>query len=320
MQKLLAVAPWLMKAMNENQKEQLRAAVGTDFSIVSLDALTEDQFDQVEIGFGPIPRETASKMKNLRWLQLTSAGVESFLTSDGDLRADFRLTNASGAFGEPIAEHIVAMFLCIQQQLHVYRDQQRECVWEEKPHYHGFTGSTVAVIGLGDIGLSTAQRCAALGARVLAVKRTESEKPDCVDELFFDLDDSLDLVLKKADYVALCLPHTNETKNIIDKRRLALMKDRAVIVNIGRGALIDQDALIEELKTGRLSAGLDVTTPEPLNADSPLWGIPNCLITPHISGRSTCNMPVIMQIFFENYKRYRAGEKLRNLVDFTAGY
>jgi phosphoglycerate dehydrogenase-like enzyme len=175
------------------------------------------------------------------------------------------------------------------------------------------------VIGLGSIGTEVARRSAALGATVLAVRRRPSETPPFVTELAGE--DGIDRLLPRCDYVVLALPATRRTQRVLSAERLGLMKRGSFVVNIGRGALIDQDALIAALADGRLGgAGLDVSTPEPLPADSPLWQMPNVIITPHASGSSPTNDDRRFEIFAANLRRFAAGEPLENLVDFDEGY
>ena len=178
-----------------------------------------------------------------------------------------------------------------------------------------------AVLGLGDIGGEFAKRAKALGARVIGVRRTGTDKPDFVDELIHT--DKLDEYLPQADCVAITLPGTTATKGMFDAERMAKMKDGAILLNVGRGMIVDTDALCAALENGKLAgAGVDVTDPEPLPADHPLWKMENAVITPHISGgyhlQETHDR--IVRIMAENLKRFLAGEPLRNVVDFSTGY
>lgn len=320
MKRILAIAQGVARESTQAQLDAIRRAAGEAYDVMPLDAVDESDKARVEILYGYVEREAAAKYPNLRWMQLTSAGVEHFLRAQGALREDFILTNATGAYGECISEHILALMLGLQRGLHQYRDFQRAHEWKDAPIYRNFHGSTVVVVGLGDIGRATARKCAALGARVKAVKRSAAEKPDYIEELAFDLDHSLDAMLAKADFVALCLPNTVKTANVLSRERLGSMKDHAVIVNIGRGALVDQEALAEEIQKGRLMAGLDVMTPEPLDQENPLWDAADCWITPHMAGRSAHNMDKIHAIFLQNLTRYLRGEALLEIVDFEAGY
>lgn len=318
MAKLIVFDKFVDGALTDELREKIRRAAAPEYRIAAFSALSAGEYADIEIAFGPFHKEQTDLMPNLRWQQLASAGAEGFI---GNARErHILLTNATGAFGVSIAEHILSLMLAISRGLHHYRDHQLACEWKDAPFGKLLSDSTALIIGLGDIGLETAKRLKALNMRVLAVKRTEIKKPDCVDEIAFDLGASLDQMLSVADYAVLCLPLTDGTRHVLDARRLALMPDGAAVINIGRGALIDQDALVKELKAGRLSAGLDVTTPEPLPEENPLWQMRQCLITPHMSGRSTRSMPFITDVLIQNLARFRAGSELINIVDPIEGY
>lgn len=320
MANILLIESELHKRLTDTQRKAVHRAAGQRFALVDRADLLPEDFSRVEVGFGFLAADDLYKMPNLRWLQLSSAGVDYYMGRNCFLNPAFRITNASGAYGKPISEHLLAMMLSMQRGLHRYRDFQREHAWQVAEIPFDFHASTVLIVGLGDIGLETARKCKALGATVLAVKRTAMDKPDFVDELYFDLEASLDDCLRRANFVALCLPSTGATKHVLSAERIRSLKDDAIVSNIGRGALIDQEALTEELRTGRIMAALDVMTPEPLPKDHPLWDLPNCLITPHMAGRAARSIPAIFDIFIDNLNRYLAGEPLHNAVDFQAGY
>jgi phosphoglycerate dehydrogenase-like enzyme len=177
----------------------------------------------------------------------------------------------------------------------------------------------VGILGLGHIGEAVASRAFALGARVVAVRRTGGSTPRFVEAVYDEA--GVDLVVEQADFLVLCLPRTERTEGILSARRIAGMKPGAFVFNIGRGSAIDQDALLRALEDGKLGgAGLDVTHPEPLPAESPLWRLPNVMITPHSSGASPTNDDRRFQIFCRNLELLRRGEPLEKLVDFDAGY
>lgn len=269
--------------------------------------------------FGGVRPHDLPGLARLRWLQLGSAGADGYTDRVLYCQSGAVLTNASGTYGAPIAEHLLAMMLSLLKQLPVLRDHQRAHRWDRGVSMADFSGKTVGILGLGDIGYETAWRAQALGARVVAVKRTAAERPACVAELYDD--SGVDRVVAQSDLLCLCLPHTPATHHILDARRLAMMKPGAMVFNIGRGGLIDQGALIDALRQGRLAgAGLDVTDPEPLPADSPLWEMEQVLITPHVSGTSPDNNARKMAIFLDNLARFVRGEPLTNQVDFSQGY
>ena len=281
--------------------------------------LTEDMIKNADIFFGWPPERGLKKAENLKWIQLPSAGADGYTDRRLYYRGDTVLTNSSGVFSQPIAEHVIGMILAFYRNISLYIDRKKYKSWD-RFDARDFYGSTVGIVGLGSIGSEVAKRSRALGAKVLAFKRTYAEKPDYVDELMYG-DEGLDKLLELSDSVVLALPNTNKTKGILSEGRLRMMKKNAFIVNIGRGALIDQDALIRALKEKWISgAGLDVTSPEPLLKDSPLWDMPNVIITPHASGSSPTNIKRQFDIFYKNLTLYIEGKPLENQVDFNEGY
>ena len=177
------------------------------------------------------------------------------------------------------------------------------------------------MVGIGNIGGSFAKRCKAMGATVRGVKRTPSEKPDYVDELYLTKD--LDRAIEGADVVALCLPGTHETQQIMTAQRLGQMKKDALLLNIGRGTALDQDALIQVLQKGLLGgAALDVASPEPLPPENPLWDMGNVILTPHVSGNDSLDYTTdtILSQFLENLPLFAAGQPMHHVIDRKIGY
>ncbi|MFW6269623.1 MAG: D-2-hydroxyacid dehydrogenase [Bacillota bacterium] len=281
--------------------------------------ITEKEIEQAEIIYGIPTKAQIKKAKNLKWLQLESAGADRFVDENMYQNQDVILTNSSGVYGLPIAEHVLGMILAFNKNLHKYSRQQTENKWEELPAGKDFYGSVTGVIGLGDIGNELARKAYTLGSKVLAVKNNPENKPEYIEKLWGQ--DGIDSLLKKSDFVVVALPLTNETREIIDKSRIKQMKRDAFLVNIGRGELIEQEALITALKEGWIAgAGLDVTTPEPLPEDNPLWNLDNVILTPHVSGLSPSNKYRKFDIFKDNLERYIKGENLNNVVDFEREY
>ncbi len=316
---ILALTNSFFSVTEEHQSMIKEVAPQAVLTVVNKKEVTKEQLEKAEIIFGPPEAEQLKAAKNLRWLQLPSAGADRYMDQSLYQRREIKLTNSSGVFGLPIAEHVLAMILSYNRKLTEYAWQQKEGIWKGIEGPKDFYGSTLGVIGLGDIGSEVAKRGKALGARVLGVKRTPGSKPEYVDELYTT--EAINEVLEQADYVVLALPSTKKTEGIITEESLRRMKPDAFLVNIGRGALIDQEALIKALKEGWIGgAGLDVTTPEPLPQDSPLWGLRNVIITPHVSGGSPSNDRRRMGIFLRNLEHYLAEEPLENLVDFEEGY
>lgn len=282
--------------------------------------VTQEDVDWAQVILGNVPAAMLHGFPALEWLQTNSAGVEAYI-QPGVLAGDTLLTNATGAYGLAIAEHMLGMLLELFKKLELYRDAQKSGAWQSQGAVKAVYGSTVLVLGMGDIGGEFAARCKALGAKVIGVRRSPRPCPEYADEVH--LLEDLDSLLPQADVVAITLPGTDATRGLMSRERLAKMKEGAVLLNVGRGFIVDTEALCDALERGHLSgAGVDVTDPEPLPPTHRLWNIPTAVVTPHISGfyhlRETHER--IVGIFLENLRHFQAGEPLRNLVDFATGY
>lgn len=282
--------------------------------------VTQEDVDWAQVILGNVPAAMLHGSPALEWLQTNSAGVEAYIRP-GVLAGDTLLTNATGAYGLAIAEHMLGMLLELFKKLELYRDAQKSGAWQSQGAVKAVYGSTVLVLGMGDIGGEFAARCKALGAKVIGVRRSPRPCPEYADEVH--LLEDLDSLLPQADVVAITLPGTDATRGLMSRERLAKMKEGAVLLNVGRGFIVDTEALCDALERGHLSgAGVDVTDPEPLPPTHRLWNIPTAVVTPHISGfyhlRETHER--IVGIFLENLRHFQAGEPLRNLVDFATGY
>jgi len=249
------------------------------------------------------------KAADVRWLQTFSAGVDhpwfQSLRSRG-----VRLTTASGAAAVPIAQTVMLYLLALTRRLPAWLEAQREARWA--PHeIVDLQDRTLAVVGLGPIGLEVARLGQAMRMRVVGVRRALVGDEPCEAWPLARLDE----LLPQADALVLALPLTEETRGLLDARRLALLPRHALVVNVGRGELVDEPALVRALEAGALGgAGLDVFATEPLPAESPLWRLPNVIVTPHSSGVTPGNQTRATAIFLENLARYARGEPLRNEV------
>jgi len=280
-------------------------------------ALIED----AEVLIGPVPLDAAlfSKAKKLKWVQSGSAGVEDYIDIFKN-NVSATLTNASGAYGQGISEYLIAYTLVILKKLqaYVYGQQKRE--WRGYGIVKTIEGARVTVVGLGNLGGTFARKMHLLGAAVRGVKQFPAPKPDYLEEQFTT--DRIDEALDGADIVALCLPSTPKTVGIMSRERIFAMKQDAILLNAGRGSAVDQGALVEALNAKRIFAGLDVTTPEPLPDEDPLWACENLFITPHISGgpSSILAPDFISGLIVRNMKAYLEGRPLENVVDIELGY
>ena len=250
----------------------------------------------------PLLELFAGPTGRLRVIQTLSAGVDWLV---GRVPAHVMVCNARGVYDAPLAEWVVGAILAMQRGLVQPRDAQARHAWEaiEPPE---LSGRRVVILGLGSIGTAISDRLRPFGVEVIGVGRIAR---DGVRGLA-DLDD----VLRDAEILVNILPLTSETGGLLDARRLGLLPDGALVVNAGRGRTIDTAALVEELRTGRIRAALDVTDPEPLPPDHPLWGLPNVLISPHMAGNSPASTIRAFELAGDQVRRFAAGEKLTSEV------
>lgn len=280
-----------------------------------------EEAEGVAIHWNPPPmEELLSRAKKLRWLHLRGAGIDR-IAVPGLMDSDVVLTNGSGNHAPNIAEHVLSLMLAFARQLPLLIARQQRKEWAAPPAERVFelSGQTLAIVGCGAIGQELARRAAGLGMRVIGVKRAPAAPPPGITELFTL--ERLDEVLARADHLVLALPLTPETRGLLDAPRLRRLKSGAHVYNVGRGALLDQEALVDALRSGHVAgAGLDVTDPEPLPADSPLWDMANVVITAHSAGLTPRSYERFEALLLENMRRFSRGEPLLNVVDKSAGY
>lgn len=321
MERMITVA---LPFLNAERRERIAAAArengfGVHF-VDSHDTVSESDVSSCEVFFGMMPTKLLKKAQGMRWMQCSFAGVDR--CSDRSLYAnDVILTNASGAYGITISEHMIVTLLMLMRRMPEYHEMQKRKEWYCVGQVKSIMNSVITVVGVGDIGQNFAKRVRAMGAYVRGVRRTQAPKPDFVDEIYTQ--DKLDEAIRGADVVALCVPGTDKTRHMFDLERMEKMKDGAILMNVGRGSAVDLDALSRLLHSGKLGgAAVDVTEPEPLPQEHPLWTAPNALITPHISGNTslplTCDL--VVDIFLGNLQRYAKGEPLHHVVNLTEGY
>ncbi|MFI3207333.1 MAG: D-2-hydroxyacid dehydrogenase, partial [Clostridia bacterium] len=245
--------------------------------------LGDHDFEDSQILWGNVNTTALPLCRNLKWVHTNSAGVDAFIKDKDLFPKTAKLTTATGAYNLTISEYLLATHLSLYKNLHLYRDNQNEQIWKRAGDIKCISGSTVVILGMGDIGTAYAKLLKAMGAYVIGIRRSDTRKPDFVDEIY--LGDKLESVLPRADMLAITLPGTEKTKNMITKKELSIMKDGAMIMNIGRGMIINTNDLCDALESGKISAvGLDVVDPEPLPKEHKLWGMKNVIITPHTSG------------------------------------
>lgn len=276
-------------------------------------------------GFG-IPKPVFVAGRKLRWVHSAAAGVGNALYPEM-VASDVLLTNSAGVHAVPIAEYVVAGVLHFFRGLDVAAEQQRHSKWDkqffvsDESPIREVSGARVLVIGAGGIGGQVAVRLHALGATCIGVRRHPERGASAGFERVVGTD-ALDAELLLADVVVLAAPLTQESKGFFNAQRLKRLKKGTILVNVSRGALVDEDALAIALRDGELrGAVLDVFREEPLASDNPLWQLRNALLTPHISPVSPGRFwPRALEVFCDNWRRYDRGEPLRNLVDKQAGY
>ena len=310
--------------ITEDYRRQIdRTAEKTGFSttyFADRDALAAE-IGAFEVLFGYIPPSLLAGAERLRWLCAASAGVDHLLEDSLWPSQDCLLSNSSGAYGPTISEHVLMVLLMLLRRMPEYQADLRERRWSFYSPIRSITGSRIVMLGTGDIGANTARRLKALGASVTGVCRSGRSGEAAFDRVVPI--GALDSVLPEADALIMALPATGETAGILSRERIALLPERALVVNVGRGSAVDQTALAEALRAGRIAgASLDVMTPEPPPEDDPLWDCPNLLLTPHVSGNMslglTCELAV--EMFCADLERYANGEPLKNLVDRSVGY
>ena len=260
------------------------------------------------------PPQLYAKASRLKWMQVMGAGVDWALVPE--LPPSVQVTRAPGVFGPWMAEYVLGWCSWVTQRMKVYRDAQRQRRWDDHVLPDRLGDKTMAIVGLGDIGRDIARMARGLGMRVLGV--TRRGRPVREAARVYPVA-AMARALREADFVVLLLPLTEETRGIIGSDALAVMKSTAWLINIARGAVVNEPALLEALEQKRIAgAVLDVFDREPLPPSHPLWRMDNVVVTPHISGPSTPD--AIAPVFNDNLARYLAGRALRHVVDRRQGY
>ncbi len=300
------------------------ASLGSGLNAVSAETLLASGDAEAYFGYGvSVPLLEAAP--RLQWAHSASAGVGSSISPELRDRG-VQFTNSAGVYAEPMADTVLAGVLHFVRGLHVVVRQQAASRWDQSPFIR--PGSElreigelrVLVLGAGGIGSAVARRFTALGCRCVGIRRRpEMGVPDGFARVTGP--DALDAELPQADVLVIAAPLTAESSFLIDERRLALLPAGAIVVNVARGALISDVALLDSLNRNHVrGAVLDVFNTEPLPADNPYWQHDNVLVTPHVSGVSTQHWRRALDLFEDNWRRWHAGDPLRNVVDLDAGY
>lgn len=307
--------------LNELQKQSIeREFEGVNFIYKNSNDVDLNLIKDIEVIIGNPKADILKEANSLKWLQLNSAGTDKYI-KDGVLNKNVMLTNATGAYGLSISEHMIGLLLNIFKNLNIYMNNQKKHIWHDEGVVKSIYGSKILIIGLGNIGEEFAKRVKAFGAYTIGVRRSNLNKPEFIDEIY--LMEDMDKLLPEADVVALSLPNTKETYKMFSKERFKLMKKDSVLLNVGRGNVLDTDALCDAVESGHLfGAGIDVTDPEPLPEDHKIWDIENIIITPHVSGgyHMKETLESILNISIDNLRNLINDKPLKNVVDFSTGY
>lgn len=287
---------------------------GNDDARRKLDALLAE----AEIIFGaPPPRNIIARSPKLKWIQTPLAGINNLLLPE-IINSSVIITNTKGIHNTQVSEWVLTLMLMLVKQTHELFKSQQDRRWQ--PFSPGLLESkTVGILGLGNIGLEVARLCKSFSMKVLATKSRPGGNVPHVDTVLSP--ESTPQLLAESDFVVITLPLTPETSNMIGKNEFEIMKPSAYLINIARGGIIDEEAMIYALSNNLIAgAGLDVFATEPLPADSALWQLPNVIVTPHVAGKRDDYHVLATDLFCENLKRYLNGDKLFNVVNKTKGY
>ncbi|MDO4384234.1 MAG: D-2-hydroxyacid dehydrogenase, partial [Eubacteriales bacterium] len=293
--------------MTEERKEKIRRAAekgGYEVEFYDNDDAAVGKISDAEIVFCETPKPVKG-LSNIRWCASSYAGIAPYLET-GVLPEGCQLTNGAGSYGVTISEHIVMMALMLLKQMPRYGEIIANREWRHDVEIRSIYGSRVTILGTGDIGKYTAKRMKGMAAKsVIGMNRSGQCDEPAFDRIITR--EALDSVLTETDILVLAMPETKETRGTLSKERIALLPEHAIVINVGRGSAIDQEALMEALNSGRIAgAALDVVMPEPLPKDHPLWETRNTIITPHISGNMSLEhtREESVDLFCANVERY----------------
>jgi phosphoglycerate dehydrogenase-like enzyme len=302
--------------LEPDQLDELRnLSPKLDLVVVDSDEDALGDIADADAYYGFITPEALAAAKKLRWIQAPLAGLEHYFFPEL-VASDVVVTNMRGIYSDHLADHAFAFVLALARDFPLLIRSQVKGVWEphEAVQMLHLGDLTLGILGLGGIGYEVARRARVCGMRVLAVDPRRTDKPDEVDELWTP--ERLDDLLSRSDFVVICAPQTPETTGMIGAAQLAKMKPTAYLINVGRGVIVQLEALLEALRDKRVAgAALDVYEIEPLPPDHPLWEFENVILTPHVAGVDPYNAPRRFAVLRDNVRRFLAGEPLHNIVD-----
>jgi phosphoglycerate dehydrogenase-like enzyme len=297
-----------------------RAAPGA--KLIEVSAATAKEIAAADAAIGVCSAPVLAQAKQLQWIQWPAAGVDRCVQQPALQERHVLLTNLQRTMGPSMAEHVLGMMLALSRHFDFFLKQQQQAQWvsgDSAPQLVDLDGRTVLVVGLGGIGTEVARRAHALGMHVTATRASGRSGPDFVS--YVGLPDELPKLAREADFIVNCAPLTAQTTGIFNREFFDTLKPGAYFISVGRGKSTVTADLIAALSSGRLAgAGLDVVDPEPLPADSPLWHLPNVIITPHVSAATPVSVEQRNVVLVENLRRYNAGEPMISVVDIERGY
>ena len=321
MRKCCVICDYL-SGQNREQIQDTAAECGFDVSFFENGEEAAGNIADAEVVYC-IDSTLLKQMPEMKWCHDGFAGVEKFVASGVFDSGERILTNSSGAYGLTISEHIIMVTLMLMRQMPEYLKIINERQWVQDIPVRSIAGSSIVIAGTGDIGQNAAKRFKALGAGTVTGFSRRGRQQDGFDSVYSFEQFSEVISNTDPDVLVLCVPGTAETTGLLSRERIALLPEHTFVINVGRGTVIDQEALLEALNEGRVAgAALDVMYPEPLPADHLLWTARNCIITPHISGDMGLQYTVdkTVEFFCDNFRRYINGEELLHRVNIAAGY
>ncbi|MGI6576891.1 MAG: D-2-hydroxyacid dehydrogenase [Eubacteriales bacterium] len=300
-------------------KELERRFPNCEFRVYRRGEETLEDMIWADIVTGHPSRKMLREAKNIKWFHIQSAGVDGYTDKDIYGNPDIIVTRTADVFSFAIAEHTLGMILALNRNFPKYLRNQVGHIWHRGIERYELHDSNVLMLGTGSLAAEIVRLLKPFGCRITGVKRDAATAVEGYDKIYAS--DELHSALAEADYIINTLPITPQTEKYLGADEFAVMKSRAMLINVGRGATVDTAALIDALNNGRLAgAGLDVTDPEPLPEDSPLWDMENVIITPHSSGFSDITDKRRFECFAQLLEKFLAGEELDYQVDFSRGY
>lgn len=316
MKKILICGPF-----REEERKRFREAAGdAEILFLEKEKITYRTVRMVQAVIGNIPVDLLKSCPDLEWVQLTSSGADAYAVP-GALGEKTVLTSATGAYGLGIAEYMVAMLLVMMKKIPEYLENQKQGLWREEGHVTGLYKKRVLIVGMGNIGTEFASRIRPFGCEIVGIRRRPGICPKELDELYTM--EALEEELQRADVTAVCLPGTPETYHLFGNRLLELCRPGSYLINVGRGNVIDTEALTRQALRGKFGGiWLDVCDPEPLPYGHPLYSAPGVVLTPHIAGgfHLDATREKVLEICLHNLKAWRGDGEYRSVVDRQTGY